>query len=124
MLLDIYVVLFEGKSVGFGIEAGVTLILFWLPFFIYLHSQEIAFSDEIVSYTSWYSWRRIIRIKNIEKWSLKIGIAEQRSRPFVRLEIHPIDKTQDDTIVIGLKLYAQSDLKCLFAVLPKDKERE
>lgn len=109
-----------------GLAAPIAAGLFA---FVYLHSQKVVFSDEIVSYTSWYFWHRTIRIKNIEKWSIQASISERHSlkerlKPFLRLEIHPIDKNQDDTIVIGIKPYDVSDLKRLFAVLPKDKERE
>lgn len=113
LLLEIYVVIFRGKSIEFGVEAGMAVIAIFLPWFIWLHSQKVAFSDEIISYTSWYFWRRTIRIKNIEKWSVRF---------IPKLEIHPIDKTQDDMVSIALRSYADSDLKRLFAVLPKDKE--
>lgn len=112
LLLEIYAVLFRGKSIEFGVEASMAIIAIFLPWFIWFHSQKIAFSDEVISYTSWYFLRRTIRIQNIEKWSVWL----------IKMEIHPIDKTQDDMISIALRPYADSDLKRLFAALPKDKE--
>lgn len=128
-LVPLYAVIVQGKSIELGLQGLALFLAMGAIIFIYLHSQKVVFSDEIVSYTSWYFWRRTIQIKNIEKWSIQASISKKRSlserlKPFLRLEIHPIDKTQDDTVVIGIKPYDVSDLNRLFAVLPKDKERE
>lgn len=100
----------------------VWLILVWL----WIYSQTIELFQNRITHYSWFFRERTIFLKDIDKWSLQIGVFRytDRFKPTVRLEIHAKKELKTKPIIIPLKLFNKFDLEPLFDALPSDREKK
>ena len=109
-----------------AIQGVLITLAIILIIYVYLYSQKIELFHNRITYSSWFFRKRTILLKDINKWSVQIGINSywDRLKPTVRLEIHAKKNLKIEPLIIPLKLFNQSDLKPLFDRLPAKLERK
>jgi hypothetical protein len=108
-----------------AIQGVLVTLAIILTIHTYIYSQTIELFDDRITHISWFFRKKTILIKDIDKWSVQIGIYNywDRLKPTVRLEIHAKNASNINPIIIPLKLFNNSDLEPLFDVLPVKLEK-
>jgi len=101
------------------LSAAAVFIL--IACFLWLRLFRIELSDGRISYrTIWRLGRTTsLAFSEIGKAEIKIGVFSyfDRFKPTVRLELRPKSSVQKPSIVINLKIFAESDVKKMFDIL-------
>ena len=123
IVFGVYVAVHKNSS-AWTLTNMFTVIM--LSFHAWIYSQTIELFQNRITHYSWFFRERTIFLKDIDKWSLQIGVFRytDRFKPTVRLEIYAKKELKIKPIIIPLKLFNESDLKPLFDALPSDREKK
>ncbi len=109
-----------------AIQGVLITLAIILTIHVYIYSQTIELFHDRITHSSWFFRKRTLFFKDINKWSVQIGVYNywDRLKPTVRLEIHAKNSLNIDPVIIPLKLFNKSDLEPLFNSLPVNLEKK
>lgn len=109
-----------------AIQGVLITLAIILTIHVYIYSQTIELFHDRITHSSWFFRKSTIFLKDINKWSVQIGIYNywDRLKPTVRLEIHAKKILGVSPIIIPLKLFNKPDIEPLFKVLPAKLEKK
>ena len=103
-----------------AVQGMVIVIMMMLSFHAWIYSQTVELFNDRITHSSWFFRKRTVFLKDIDKWSIQVGVFKytDRFKPTVRLEIHAKKILNVKPIFIPLKLFNKPDLEPLFDALP------